>query len=105
MRDRLGGGLDPVLPVPLGLVEGGVRRREQLGGRRCRRRGGDAEAGRDGDRGAVAGEDDASREGLADALGDPGAAGEVGARKDEEELLPPPAAGEGNGATRLLRPL
>src|SRR2546423_6965606 len=98
MRDGLGGRLDPVLAVPLRFVQGGVGGGEELGGGRRRRGRGDAEAGRDRDRRPVGRQDDAARQGQADALGDLGAPRQDGGQGGGQELPSPPAAGHDDAA-------
>src|SRR6266566_3081798 len=94
VRDGLARRLDPVLAGPFCLVHGRIGRREELGGGLRWGDRGDPEAGRDGDRGAVDGEDGPAGEGHPDPLGELGPARDVSARQDEDELLPAPAPSE-----------
>ena len=76
-RERFLSGRDPVLAGRLGLVERGVRARQQLLGRPDLGEGGDAEAGGDVDRLPLGGEDDPGGADFPDPLGHGGGAGEV----------------------------
>src|SRR5919108_2073392 len=102
LYDGVRRGLDPVLAVPLGLVEGSIRGREELGGtaRRGRRR--HAEARGDWDGVALRREDDPPGEGRADPLRHLRTTAQIGPREDEEELLPAPASREVDAAEGCL---
>src|SRR5205807_1989601 len=93
-RDRAGGLLDPVLAGPLRLVEGAIGLEDELVRRRSLGEGGDAEARGEDDRRAVGADEDAVPQRLAHALGELGGAVAIGAREDEQELLPAPARDE-----------
>jgi len=103
VRDRLARRLDPVLAGAFCLVHGRIRGCKEVGGRLRWRNGSHAEAGGDRDRAAVNREQRTSREERSNSLGQLGPALEVGARQDENELLPTPAAGEVDVTDRFLQ--
>ena len=94
---------DPVLALALGRVERRVGRREDLAELAALREGGDAEAGGHRDQIAVRHLDAAAPRSLPGALGEPCAAGGVGAGQHERELLAAPAAGDVALAHRLAQ--
>src|SRR5947208_6221551 len=102
MCDGPGGGFDPVLAAPFGLVERRIRRGEELRGRRRRRGGGHPEAGGDGDRRPVRRKDGRAGERSPNPLRQACRPIEIRARQDQYELLSAPPAGEVDVSDALL---
>src|SRR5262249_6575986 len=81
---------DPVTALPLGLVQGGVRRRDQVVHARAGAAGGDAEAGGDVDGPAARGPDGPRRDEPPGALRELDPARDPGSDEDQRELLASP---------------
>src|SRR5437868_3650057 len=103
--DRLTRCGDAVLAGPLRPVERRVGRGEDVLGREAVSGDGDPEAGADGDRLAMPGQQQTSVDILPNPLGQVHGTVEVGARQHEHEFLPTPAAGEIDVADPLFQRL
>src|SRR2546425_669515 len=102
-RRRLRRRFDTVFPTPFRFVEGGIRAGDEVLAPAVLGVGGDAEAGGDANGHTFLGEDGSPLERLAGALRKASAAGGVGGRQDQRELLAAPARGDVDGPDRVAQ--